>query len=136
MHKETSNHTTLVVSTLSRIRSKHFLNINTTKDVTSKVLQILSSVELVVRDDDPNFLLREPEIDILACIAWFEQCTIGTVNGGPITANGRDSNTDPSWYVFNKCTVSSHNHKKHKQSISILRNPPDRCRSWAQCRRW
>ncbi|KAK8087308.1 carbohydrate esterase family 8 protein [Apiospora phragmitis] len=38
--------------------------------------------------------------------SWFEQCDIRVRNGGYyITANGRDSVSNPSYYVFNKCDI-------------------------------
>lgn len=37
--------------------------------------------------------------------AWFHNVTINTVAPGYITANGRDSDSNVSFYVFNKCTV-------------------------------
>jgi len=38
--------------------------------------------------------------------AWFDGVSIGVVNGGQyITANGRDSSSNPSYYVINKSTV-------------------------------
>ncbi|KAF4982171.1 hypothetical protein FZEAL_2148 [Fusarium zealandicum] len=40
-------------------------------------------------------------------VAWFESCTLGIVGKGYITANGRDSETNPSWYVINKSTVQA-----------------------------
>ncbi|KAF4467222.1 pectinesterase [Fusarium albosuccineum] len=40
-------------------------------------------------------------------IAWFESCTIGIVGKGYITASGRDSEDNPSWYVINKSTVEA-----------------------------
>ncbi|KAH7165224.1 pectin lyase fold/virulence factor [Dactylonectria macrodidyma] len=40
-------------------------------------------------------------------IAWFESCTIGISGNGYITASGRDSDDNPSWYVINKSTVEA-----------------------------
>ncbi|KAH7145437.1 pectin lyase fold/virulence factor [Dactylonectria estremocensis] len=40
-------------------------------------------------------------------IAWFESCTIGISGDGYITASGRDSDDNPSWYVINKSTVEA-----------------------------
>ncbi|KAJ4256120.1 hypothetical protein NW762_009196 [Fusarium torreyae] len=40
-------------------------------------------------------------------IAWFESCTLGIVGKGYITANGRDSEENPSWYVINKSIVEA-----------------------------
>jgi pectinesterase len=34
--------------------------------------------------------------------AWFEKCDLQSKNAGYITANGRDSSSNPSWYVMNK----------------------------------
>ncbi|KAI0130353.1 family 8 carbohydrate esterase [Xylariales sp. AK1849] len=40
--------------------------------------------------------------------AWFEKCDIGVRNGGYyITANGRDSSTNPSYYLFNNCNIAA-----------------------------
>ncbi|KAI0872345.1 carbohydrate esterase family 8 protein [Hypoxylon argillaceum] len=40
--------------------------------------------------------------------AWFENCDIRVRNGGYyITANGRDSSTNPSYYLFNNCDVAA-----------------------------
>ncbi|KAI8629231.1 carbohydrate esterase family 8 protein [Xylariaceae sp. FL1651] len=40
--------------------------------------------------------------------AWFEDCDIRVRNGGYyITANGRDSSTNPSYYLFNNCDVAA-----------------------------
>lgn len=39
---------------------------------------------------------------------WFEQCDIRVLNGGTyITANGRDSSTNPSYYLFNGGTIDT-----------------------------
>ncbi|EGZ27008.1 hypothetical protein PHYSODRAFT_409417, partial [Phytophthora sojae] len=38
--------------------------------------------------------------------AWFESCDIVSIDAGHITANGRDSDTNPSQYVFNNAHVS------------------------------
>ncbi|KAI1812750.1 family 8 carbohydrate esterase [Poronia punctata] len=38
---------------------------------------------------------------------WFEECDIRVRNGGYyITANGRDSSSNPSYYLFNNCDVA------------------------------
>lgn len=41
--------------------------------------------------------------------AWFDDCQIGVValNGGTITANGRSSSSDPSYYVINKSNIAA-----------------------------
>ncbi|KAF3081773.1 hypothetical protein TWF569_009762 [Orbilia oligospora] len=39
-------------------------------------------------------------------IAWFEKCTIAISGAGFITANGRDSDTNPSYYVINSSSIS------------------------------
>ncbi|KAI0391174.1 carbohydrate esterase family 8 protein [Xylariaceae sp. FL0594] len=40
--------------------------------------------------------------------AWFEDCDIRVRNGGYyITANGRDSSSNPSYYLFNNCDVAA-----------------------------
>ncbi|RYP59480.1 hypothetical protein DL769_008511 [Monosporascus sp. CRB-8-3] len=41
--------------------------------------------------------------------SWFEQCDIRVVEKsiGYITANGRQDNSSPSFYVFNKCNVAA-----------------------------
>ncbi|KAI1336463.1 carbohydrate esterase family 8 protein [Xylariaceae sp. FL0016] len=40
--------------------------------------------------------------------AWFEDCDIRVRNGGYyITANGRDSSSNPSYYLFKKCDVAA-----------------------------
>ncbi|KAJ8121101.1 hypothetical protein ONZ43_g2362 [Nemania bipapillata] len=40
--------------------------------------------------------------------AWFENCDIRVRKGGYyITANGRDSSTNPSYYLFNNCDVAA-----------------------------
>ncbi|RVD80522.1 uncharacterized protein DFL_008418 [Arthrobotrys flagrans] len=39
-------------------------------------------------------------------IAWFEKCTIAISGTGYITANGRDSDTNPSYYVINSSSIS------------------------------
>ncbi|KAH8164885.1 hypothetical protein CIB48_g3365 [Xylaria polymorpha] len=39
---------------------------------------------------------------------WFEDCDIRVRNGGYyITANGRDSSSNPSYYLFNNCDVAA-----------------------------
>ncbi|KAK8130522.1 pectinesterase precursor [Apiospora kogelbergensis] len=39
-------------------------------------------------------------------VSWFDQCDIRVRNGGYyITANGRDSASNPSYYVFNRCDI-------------------------------
>lgn len=38
--------------------------------------------------------------------AWFESCDIQTIGKGFITANGRDSESNPSFYVFNNAKVN------------------------------
>ncbi|KAK6538624.1 hypothetical protein TWF694_010202 [Orbilia ellipsospora] len=37
--------------------------------------------------------------------AWFNKCILSSNANGAITANGRESTTDPSWYVFESCTI-------------------------------
>ncbi|RLN70074.1 hypothetical protein BBJ29_009361 [Phytophthora kernoviae] len=37
--------------------------------------------------------------------AWFESCDIEVLGKGYITANGRNNETNPSWYVFNRSRV-------------------------------
>lgn len=40
--------------------------------------------------------------------AWFEKCDIRVRNGGfYITANGRDSSSNPSYYLFNNCNIAA-----------------------------
>ncbi|TDZ58258.1 Pectinesterase [Colletotrichum trifolii] len=39
-------------------------------------------------------------------VAWFESCDLKTIGKGYITANGRDSEQNPSYYVFNKANVT------------------------------
>jgi pectinesterase len=42
--------------------------------------------------------------------AWFDSCDIKVVSGpseGTITANGRSSSSDPSYYVIHKSTISA-----------------------------
>ncbi|KAF6821767.1 Pectinesterase 3 [Colletotrichum plurivorum] len=39
--------------------------------------------------------------------AWFESCTLAVSGKGYITASGRDSASNPSWYVINKSTVKA-----------------------------
>ncbi|KAF7364881.1 Pectin methyl esterase [Mycena venus] len=39
--------------------------------------------------------------------AWFGECTIASNGGGAITANSRDSTTDPSYYVIDSSTITS-----------------------------
>ncbi|KAJ6508350.1 pectin methyl esterase [Mycena sanguinolenta] len=39
--------------------------------------------------------------------AWFGECTIASNGGGAITANSRDNNTDPSYYVIDSSTITS-----------------------------
>lgn len=41
--------------------------------------------------------------------AWFERIDIETVGPGYITANGRDSEENDSWYIFNRCRVTGTN---------------------------
>ncbi|KAJ2898268.1 hypothetical protein MKZ38_004036 [Zalerion maritima] len=41
----------------------------------------------------------------LRAIAWFQSCDIGIVGQGYITANGRDSEDNDSYYVFDDCAV-------------------------------
>ncbi|EWC47502.1 hypothetical protein DRE_00470 [Drechslerella stenobrocha 248] len=40
-------------------------------------------------------------------IAWFEKCTIAVSANGYITANGRDSPSNPSYYVINASTIQA-----------------------------
>jgi pectinesterase len=40
-------------------------------------------------------------------IAWFDSCDIRAKAGGTITANGRSSSSDVSYYVINKSSVST-----------------------------
>ncbi|KAF2667791.1 pectin lyase-like protein [Microthyrium microscopicum] len=44
-------------------------------------------------------------------LAWFEKVDIKVTDGGWITANGRDSATNPSFYVLNRCTVEGSSSK-------------------------
>jgi len=37
--------------------------------------------------------------------SWFEKCDIKSTAPGFITANGRDSSSNPSYYVLNRCNV-------------------------------
>ncbi|KAK7048664.1 pectin methyl esterase [Favolaschia claudopus] len=39
--------------------------------------------------------------------AWFGECTLASNGGGAITANSRDSTTDPSYYVIDSSTITS-----------------------------
>jgi pectinesterase len=41
--------------------------------------------------------------------AWFEQVDLRTIAAGSITASGRDAADNPSWYVFNSCTIAGIN---------------------------
>ncbi|KAF4043092.1 Pectinesterase [Phytophthora infestans] len=41
--------------------------------------------------------------------AWFESCDIEVVGKGYVTANGRDTESNPSWYVFNHAHVYTNN---------------------------
>lgn len=41
--------------------------------------------------------------------AWFEQCDIRTIAEGYITASGRDSADNPSWYIINNSNVAAMN---------------------------
>jgi pectinesterase len=38
-------------------------------------------------------------------VAWFESCDVEPIDEGWITASGRPSDTDPSWFVFNRSRV-------------------------------
>ncbi|KAH8651250.1 pectin lyase fold/virulence factor [Xylariales sp. PMI_506] len=38
-------------------------------------------------------------------LAWFDRCDIRTINAGCVTASGRSADTNPSWYVLNRCNV-------------------------------
>jgi pectinesterase len=42
----------------------------------------------------------------LRAVAWFEKVDIQTIGTGYITANGREAETNPSFYVFNNANVS------------------------------
>lgn len=42
-------------------------------------------------------------------LAWLDQIDIVTIAAGCITASGRDSDTNPSWYVINNSTVNGVN---------------------------
>jgi pectin methylesterase-like acyl-CoA thioesterase len=37
--------------------------------------------------------------------AWFTQTTFRSVAGGAITANSREKQDDPGWFVFDSCNV-------------------------------
>jgi pectin methylesterase-like acyl-CoA thioesterase len=39
--------------------------------------------------------------------AWFGECTLASNGGGAITANSRNSTTDPSYYVIDSSTITS-----------------------------
>lgn len=39
--------------------------------------------------------------------AWFGECTIASNGGVAITANSRNSATDPSYYVIDSSTITS-----------------------------
>lgn len=39
--------------------------------------------------------------------AWFGECTLASSGGGAITANSRNSATDPSYYVIDSSTITS-----------------------------
>ncbi|KAH8901333.1 carbohydrate esterase family 8 protein [Thozetella sp. PMI_491] len=39
--------------------------------------------------------------------AWFGECTIASKAGGAITANSRETATDPAWYVIDHSTITS-----------------------------
>ncbi|KAF1791741.1 Pectinesterase, Asp active site [Phytophthora cactorum] len=51
--------------------------------------------------------------------AWFESCDIETVGKGCITANGRSSEDNPSYYVFNNARVYGSNPKNSELSEVI-----------------
>ncbi|TDZ31008.1 Pectinesterase [Colletotrichum spinosum] len=40
-------------------------------------------------------------------VAWFEACTLAVSGKGYVTASGRDSESNPSWYVINRSTVKA-----------------------------
>ncbi|EEA21242.1 hypothetical protein TMatcc_009352 [Talaromyces marneffei ATCC 18224] len=44
-----------------------------------------------------------------AALAWFENIDIRTIAAGSVTASGRSSATNPSWYVINRSNVSAIN---------------------------
>ncbi|KAH6648797.1 family 8 carbohydrate esterase [Truncatella angustata] len=56
--------------------------------------------------------------------AWFEKCDIRVRNGGYyITANGRDSSSNPSYYLFNNCNIAAASGESVSSSTYYLGRP-------------
>jgi pectinesterase len=57
-------------------------------------------------------------------VAWFDQCDIRiTAAGGAITADGRPSSSDPSYFVINKSSISTSG-SFHRRDRLLLSGPP------------
>ncbi|KAG3072715.1 hypothetical protein PI124_g21187 [Phytophthora idaei] len=69
--------------------------------------------------------------------AWFESCDIETVGEGCITANGRSSEDNPSYYVFNNARVYGSNPEGSLTTREpVLRWMREWSSVWNSRRRW
>jgi pectinesterase len=55
-----------------------------------------------------------------AASAWFQNCTVASVEAGFITANGREK-ADDTWYVFDKCKIVAAAGKSLKEKVYLGR---------------
>ncbi|KAJ7746007.1 pectin methyl esterase [Mycena metata] len=55
--------------------------------------------------------------------AWFGECTIASNGGGAITANSRNSATDPTYYVIDSSTITSGTTASLNSVLPNLINP-------------
>ena len=58
-------------------------------------------------------------------VAWFDSCDLKVLEAsvGYCTANGRDSDSNPSYYVFNKCTIAAASGNTVKSGAYYLGRP-------------
>ncbi|KNG52082.1 carbohydrate esterase family 8 protein [Stemphylium lycopersici] len=58
-------------------------------------------------------------------VAWFDRCDIGVLDNsiGYITANGRDSDSNPSYYVINNSKVAAAKNNTVKSGVYYLGRP-------------
>jgi pectin methylesterase-like acyl-CoA thioesterase len=56
-------------------------------------------------------------------LAWFHGCDIRTIGPGCVTASGRDSATNPSWYVISKSDIRGINATFDAEALNYLGRP-------------
>jgi hypothetical protein len=105
-----SKATTVVNSRATKTPSLLKKVLKYTRSPTSRVLPVRRVYVRIVCETDTDFVHQL--LDFIfgqKATAWFDNCDIRVLaaSTGYITANGRDSSSNPSYYVINKSTVSA-----------------------------